>query len=74
MQITREKAFTPVLIKVESKEELAKLYGLSRHNGITGALELGDFFYKIRNVVTSEESELSDKWYDNLFEKFGVGK
>lgn len=74
MKIVREEEFDPVIITIESREELAKLYGLSRHNGIIKAVQLDELFNKIKSIISERETELSNKWYDRLFENFGIGK
>lgn len=75
MVVAREvRTFVPVIIKIETEEEFAKLLGLARHSSITSEIELDYFFSRLDETANQIETTKSNIWYNKLYEKFGIGK
>ena len=66
--------FKPILITIETEEEFAKLLGLARHSTIMQTIDFGYFFDRLNQISTQIEATKSNKWYDKLYQNFGIGK
>ena len=64
MQVTKQEAFTPVAITLETREEVDKMYALFNYSPIADALELRGWYTKLQPYRTFGH----DKWHNKLCE------